>query len=113
MAQAPRRRNQNRKRGGGGGGGGGRPRSNDLWRPVPQLAPPAPITPASDATAVIRSLGDPPLIGQGAVAEHYLAAVVERAAGVATALAAAAGLLVEARPDGADGDADAENEGAA
>ena len=28
----------------------------------------------------LRSLGDPPLQGQGAVAEHYLAAVVERAA---------------------------------
>ena len=38
-------------------------------------------------TALLRSLGDPPLQGQGAAAEHYLAAVVERAAGLATALA--------------------------
>jgi len=38
-------------------------------------------------------LGDPPLQGQNAVAQHYLGAVVERAAGLATALAAAAGLL--------------------
>ena len=65
----------------------------DLWRPVPQLPDPAPIIPASDPTLMIRSLGDPPLPGQGAVAQHYLAAVVERAAGMATALAAAAGLL--------------------
>jgi mannitol/fructose-specific phosphotransferase system IIA component len=38
-------------------------------------------------------LGDPPLQGQGAVAEHYVAAVVERAARFATALAASADLL--------------------
>lgn len=76
----------------------------DLWRPVPQLADPAPIVPASDPTLMIRSLGDPPLQGQGAVAEHYLAAVVERAAGLATALAAAGGLL--AQPDAPDADGD-------
>ncbi len=97
MAQAPRRRNQNRKRG---GGGGGRPRSNDIWRPVPQLPPPEPIVPAVEPTTLLRSLGDPPLQGQGAVAEHYLAAVVERAAGLATALAATAGLLAD--PDAED-----------
>lgn len=67
----------------------------DLWRPVPQLADPALIAPASDPTLMMRSLGDPPLQGQAAVGEHYLAAVVERAAGLATALAAAGGLLAE------------------
>jgi hypothetical protein len=67
----------------------------DLWRPVPQLGEPAPITPASDPTALLRSLGDPPLPGHGAIAEHYMAAVVERAAGLATALAVTAGLLAE------------------
>lgn len=70
----------------------------DLWRPVPQLADPEPIVPASDPTLMIRSLGDPPLQGQAAVGEHYLAAVVERAAGLATALAAAGGLLAELDP---------------
>ncbi len=74
----------------------------DLWRPVPQLPDPAPIVPASDPTLMIRSLGDPPLQGQGAVAEHYLAAVVERAAGLATALAAAGGLL--AQPESSNDD---------
>ena len=74
----------------------GAPKSVDLWRPVPKLPEPERIVPVSDPTAVLRSLGDPPLQGQGAVAEHYLAAVVERAAGLATALAVAADLL--ARP---------------
>jgi hypothetical protein len=90
-----------RRRKGGGGGGNANPNTNgtrarrpDLWRPVPQLADPAPIEPASDPSVLLRSLGDPPLQGQAAVAEHYLAAVAERAAGLATALALAAGLLV-------------------
>jgi hypothetical protein len=70
-----------------------RTRQNDLWRPVPALGDIAPIVPAADPTALLRSLGDPPLHGQGMQAEHYLAAVIERAAGLATALAASAGLL--------------------
>ncbi len=77
----------------------------DLWRPVPELAAPEPIRPAGDPGVVLRSLGDVPLQGQGAVAEHHLVAVVERAAGLATALAAAAGLLAEAdhaEPDQAE-----------
>jgi hypothetical protein len=82
QSQGRRRRNQKPKQ-----------KRVDLWRPVPQLDDPAPIRPAADPTALLRSLGDPPLQGQGAVAEHYVAAVVERAAGLATALAAAAGLL--------------------
>ena len=71
----------------------------ELWRPVAQLPPPAPIRPAGDPTAFIHSVGDPPLQGQGAVAEHYLAAVIERAAGLASALAASAGLLEREAPE--------------
>ena len=41
----------------------------------------------------LRSLGDPPLPDGSVVAGHYVAAVVERAATLATALAASAGLL--------------------
>ena len=70
----------------------------DLWRAVPALAEPEPIKPSSDPAALLRSLGDVPLQGQGAAADHYLVAVVERAAGLATALAATADLLAE--PDG-------------
>lgn len=68
----------------------------DIWRPVPPLEDPEPIVPSDDPATLIRSLGPPPLQGQGAVSEHYLAAVVERAAGLATALAATGGLLAEA-----------------
>jgi hypothetical protein len=75
------------------------PRPFDLWRPVPQVSEPAPIAPPSDPTALLRSLGDPPLPGQGAAAEHYLAVVVERAAGLAAALAATAGLLAGPEDD--------------
>jgi hypothetical protein len=75
------------------------PKPNELWRPVAQLPPPDPIAPTADPAAFLHSLGDPPLQGQGAVAEHYLAAVVERAAGLATALAAAGGILATDRAD--------------
>ncbi|CAN5738545.1 hypothetical protein BH10ACT1_BH10ACT1_01010 [soil metagenome] len=88
-----RRKQQSRRRGGNGNGGGSKPKPVDLWRPVPQLADPEPIVPATDASMLLRSLGDPPLHGQGQAAGHYLAAVVERAAGLATALAAGSGLL--------------------
>jgi len=71
-------------------------RAAELWRPVAPLEAPAPIAPAEDPTAVLRSIGEPPLQGQGVIAEHYLAAVVEQAAGLATALAAASGLLAPA-----------------
>ena len=85
----PRKRNR----------GANRARSNDLWRPVPALGDVERIPPAADPTALLRSLGDPPLHGQGMQAEHYLAAVIERAAGLATALAASADLLAPAEPD--------------
>jgi len=48
-----------------------------------------------DATALVRSLGDPPLPGNRLPAAHYVASVVERAAVLATALAASADLLDE------------------
>ncbi|HEV3225421.1 MAG TPA: hypothetical protein VGZ52_01255 [Acidimicrobiales bacterium] len=80
-----------------------RPRRNSqrsLWAAV--AAPDAPelIRPAPDPTALIDSLGTPPLRGHGSTAEHYVAAVVERAAALATALAASAGLLAPPEEDG-------------
>ena len=59
---------------------------------MPPLAEVRPITPASDPTALLRSLGEPPSPLPGA-AEIAVAQVVDRAAGLATALAAAGGLL--------------------
>jgi hypothetical protein len=73
--------------------------ATDLWRDVPAPAAPDAITPAADPTALLRSLGDPPLTGQSVMAGRYMAAVVQRAAGLATALAAAGGLLAEETSD--------------
>ena len=73
----------------------------DLWRPVPTLPDPEPISVEGDPTALVRSLGNPPLPGQNKGAEHYQAAVAERASGMAEALAAASGL--PAQPDDGNG----------
>ncbi len=63
---------------------------SDIWRPAPPLADPPPVVPSDDPTALLRSLGDPPLHEMSVLAGHYLAAVVARAAGLATALALSA-----------------------
>jgi hypothetical protein len=68
--------------------------SRDFWGT--NFPPPEPadtVTMAEDATAMVRSLGTPPLTGQEAVAEHYFTAVYVKAAALASALAAADGLL--------------------
>lgn len=59
---------------------------SDLGEPVP------PIRRVEDPTALLRSLGSPRLAGNRH-AEHYLAAVYEKAAGLGSAIAAAGGLL--------------------
>jgi hypothetical protein len=74
----------------------------DLWRPVPPLPDVQPIVPAGDPTALVRSLGDAPLSVPGAAAGITIATVVDRAAGLATALAAAGGLLAEPTEDDDD-----------
>ncbi|MGK2947286.1 MAG: hypothetical protein ACSLFP_01815 [Acidimicrobiales bacterium] len=81
--------------------GGQKAKPVDLWRPVPPLPEVDPIEPAADPTALLRSIGPPPLRGRSDVAGAYLVNVAERAAGLATALAAAAGLLADpdAEPD--------------
>ena len=66
---------------------------------APPLDPPAPIRRADDATAVIRSLGAPPLKGQGALSEQHMAMVVDRAADAAVVLAHVAGLVDMATDD--------------
>ena len=91
--------NNNNNNNGGGGGGGGGGNSNrggrgvserDFWGGAHRA--PAPVTSirsAADPTATVRSLGAPPLPGHETVAEHYFAAVYEKAAKSAAALAAA------------------------
>ena len=70
----------------------------DLWQTKPAPARPEAIVPAADAAALINSLGPLPLPGHAATADLYVTAVIERAAALATALAASAGLLAQ-RPD--------------
>lgn len=109
---APRRNhtnhaNQGHNAGGQGQNGKQQPRRSDarpaevkpadFWRIPPKAAAPTPITPASDPTALLRSLGRPPLDQNGA--DRYLAAVAERAAGLATALAVAAGILAPSQEE--------------
>jgi hypothetical protein len=69
------------------------PAPAEFWRIPPKAAAPARITPATDPTALMRSLGRPPLDHTGA--DRYLASVAQRAAGLATALAVAADILAE------------------
>ena len=88
QGQGQGRKRPNRRR-------GGKAKPVDIWRPVPPLPPPDPIVPAPDPTALLRSIGVPPLRARSDMAEAYLVAVAERAAQLATALAHAAGLLVD------------------
>ncbi|MEY2434048.1 MAG: hypothetical protein QOC92_3773 [Acidimicrobiaceae bacterium] len=81
--QRPRRRPQTHKRN----------TVRNLWSPAPALDDPEPIKPAANPTALIDSLGSPPLRGHSATAEYHLAAVIERSVALASALAASAGLL--------------------
>jgi hypothetical protein len=70
------------------------PRAGDLWRPVPRLPEPEPVVTIDDPTALLRSLGDPPLSGNRIAAGQYLASVIERAATLAVGLAAATNLPI-------------------
>jgi len=80
---------------------GRRPASmRDFWGSENRAdEPPSLITPSDDPTAMIRSIGQPPLPGRETVAEHYFVAVYEKAAALAIALAAASGLLDTSEAD--------------
>ena len=72
----------------------------DFWgNDATEADPVDKIVPADDPTAVIRSLGHPPLPGQGTSAELYIATVVEAAARLAAALAVSADLLAQPTDD--------------
>jgi hypothetical protein len=75
--------------------GGGRKQGSpaaEFWGGAVKPLKPEPVDAAEDPTALLRSLGTMPLAAQ-AMADHYVAAVITRASSLATALAAAAGLL--------------------
>jgi hypothetical protein len=80
--------------------GGDRPRARrrspqrDFWGKADAFTEPATrIAPADDPTVMLHSLSSPPLPGRETVAVHYFAAVAEKAASLAVALAAASDLL--------------------
>jgi len=64
-----------------------------FWGSLSEVEAARTITPADDPTAVVGSLGPPPLGVHSASAAHYLEAMYQKAAGVAVALAASADLL--------------------
>ncbi|HZB42953.1 MAG TPA: hypothetical protein VE487_18410, partial [Ilumatobacter sp.] len=68
--------------------------ATDIWYEPAPLPCPDRVAPASDPTALLRSLGEPPFTGTTDVALR-LAIVIERAAALASALALSADLLVD------------------
>jgi len=64
-----------------------------FWGREGALEPARPVTPSGDPTAMVRSLGPPPLGVLAGPGEHYLNAAYDKAASVAVALAAAGDLL--------------------
>ena len=87
MSQPRKRPNQRKRK-----SGSSKAKPLDLWRPLLPLPDPEPIRPASDPPALLRSAGSPPLRARSDMAEAYLLLVADKAANLATALAAAAGL---------------------
>ena len=65
-----------------------------FWGDASQLPQPrSDVRITEDPAAVARSLGQPPLTGHEAIAEHYFTAVYDRAVTLAGAVAAAGGLI--------------------
>jgi hypothetical protein len=70
------------------------PPRRDFWDGVDAGEEPVTLIHASeDASAMIRSLGPPPLPGRETIAERYLALAFDKASRRAVALAAASGLM--------------------
>ena len=66
--------------------------STDIWREAGPLPDVEPVASSNDPTALLRSLGEPPLADAEAVLIQY-ATVIERSASIAAALALSAGVL--------------------
>ena len=72
--------------------------TTDIWRDAGPLPDVEPVMPSNDPTALMRSLGDPPVANAEAVLLQY-ATVIERSASIAAALALSAGVLaIDDRP---------------
>jgi hypothetical protein len=81
-------RTNNRRRGKGG------PKGPEFWGDAAKLpSAEGSVRIASDPSAVVRSLGRPPLQGHETIAAHYFDAVYDRAVTLASALAAAGNLI--------------------
>ena len=93
MSQNGRRSNSKQSRRAGQNRPTAEPTAAEFWRIPPKAAIPGRITPATDPTALLRSLGRPPLDHPGA--DRYIGTVAQRAAGLATALAVAADVLAD------------------
>lgn len=66
----------------------------DFWGKESNAEEPAErIRPSHDPTVMLHSLSSPPLPGRETIAVHYFAAVAEKAANLAVALAASSDLL--------------------
>ena len=66
----------------------------DFWDGVDPRDEPTPLVrPPEDPSAMIRSLGPPPLPGRETIAENYFALAFDKASRRAVALAAANGLI--------------------
>ena len=86
------RRTEHRRR------GHGSSSSKDFWRAKGTLPDVEPIEIPDDVSALLRSLGEPPL-SRGGTAGKYFESVAERAAYMARVLAMSADLLAEADRD--------------
>ncbi len=89
MSRAPRRGNGQGRR-----PAQKRPAAIDVWSKPGPLPDFEPIAVPSEAGALLRSLGDPPLLKASAATRHFTI-VIQRAAVIAAALALSADLLAK------------------
>jgi len=66
-----------------------------FWGSTDEFEPVEPVVPADDPSAMVSSLGPPPLGIHSEAGAHYLAAAYAKASTIAVALSAAAGLLAD------------------
>jgi len=69
-----------------------------FWGSTDEFEPVEPVVPADDPSAMVSSLGPPPLGIHSEAGAHYLAAAYAKASSIAVALSAAAGLLADREP---------------